>query len=1265
MPRKITLKKKTKIKNAELIKNLFNKHNLFADTLKRLDLPLYVNSNNKNFPQFINENFIDAKMDILSDYPSNTISLAAKNHQRFVANYLSDNTPYKSVLLYHGLGSGKTAASILTAEGNINKKYIVLAPASLKVNYIDEVAKFANIFNDDADEIISKFNWFFLPITNVSKFTKILQHSFFNKMITKKIFNKLVQNGGIYLIENTSLDEEAKKIIRIVSEDNEHYESDKTNIKTQIKILKENKEIIRKLKYNTYSYDANKYTLINIFEKELPEEYKEHLLKKTVDSSRSKSSITKEDQLDFLDMMYDTSDENAGIYNPFDNKIIIVDEIHNLVSKIHNKSFYGLKLYELIMRSKNSKCIFLSGTPVINFPYELGILCNMLKGLIRVYEFNFEGSEQNIKELLNTCYFIDRYKLNNSKLLITLPPHNFKRKFDVDGNYEGLIKYTVDENNINEDNLYISLRDLLISQGITINEPFKKKYFSIFPGMFNEEITRDSNGREEFIKSRKDIENDIDSFNNFYIDSDEVAIKNELNFKNRVIGLVSFYNEIISTDDSIIFPEKITASKSETLVEMSDYQFIHYSKERERERKLEKISRKQSNANSILDKQPSYFKVFSRQAGIFVFPPNIIRPRKNREIIQEEIKEVIDPTIDEPSESANLKDYDTQLNDAILELDESNLSVNSTEDNLYNLAILSPKYTKILENIYNTNGNIFIYSQYRSVEGVGIFTKVLNIAGFKQYLPDEEHNTIINIGDNVRYIEDSSVLESSSSFKFGKIIKIDTNSYTIKKYQSEQNITIIYNNATPNIFPCRYILWTGTEGHDERKKSLDYFNKETNKYGKLCLILITTETGAEGISLKCVRQVHIMEPYWNNVRKKQVIGRARRVLSHDTLNDDEKNVKIFEYTIKYSQAQLNPTKFKNQFLDTLGSDATTFNLAHIEQYTKLLQDDYSYDIKEKIENITDSMGDTITELEKTEFINKLIKKTHNSILQKISDLCGDINLQDSGKTSDEVLNDIAEKKEIILNKLLFIIKQSAIDCQYNLSDNRMSDPENLRSLQCYNNIQSSSQYNFKLQSVAESSKDTDISLLKNISSAKNPIKVPINIPGIGIISVLMFKNDSFDSIDELPENITKIYDYYTYRGFNPNLDISTRGTEEVIGKIIKNNGKITQIKFNNSAIAKNFELYKIIENTIQEHQTTLNKDLSQIENINHLRVAVVFKTTEDEGDSEEEDVDEALLSEIKGIKCPSCSDSIKPVFINGAECAICEFPREAAVEFWD
>ena len=42
-------------------------------------------------------------------------------------------------------------------------------------------------------------------------------------------------------------------------------------------------------------------------------------------------------------------------------------------------------------------------------------------------------------------------------------------------------------------------------------------------------------------------------------------------------------------------------------------------------------------------------------------------------------------------------------------------------------------------------------------------------------------------------------------------------------------------------------------------------------------IMIISSAGAEGISLKCVRQVHILEPYWNYVRLDQVLGRAIRM----------------------------------------------------------------------------------------------------------------------------------------------------------------------------------------------------------------------------------------------------------------------------------------------------------------------------------------------------------------------------------------------------
>ena len=66
----------------------------------------------------------------------------------FVRNYLSFETPYNSLLLYHGLGTGKTCSAISVSEEmrrynnqlGINKKIIVVASDMsrkiLKFNYL-------------------------------------------------------------------------------------------------------------------------------------------------------------------------------------------------------------------------------------------------------------------------------------------------------------------------------------------------------------------------------------------------------------------------------------------------------------------------------------------------------------------------------------------------------------------------------------------------------------------------------------------------------------------------------------------------------------------------------------------------------------------------------------------------------------------------------------------------------------------------------------------------------------------------------------------------------------------------------------------------------------------------------------------------------------------------------------------------------------------------------------------------------------------------
>jgi hypothetical protein len=59
--------------------------------------------------------------------------------------------------------------------------------------------------------------------------------------------------------------------------------------------------------------------------------------------------------------------------------------------------------------------------------------------------------------------------------------------------------------------------------------------------------------------------------------------------------------------------------------------------------------------------------------------------------------------------------------------------------------------------------------------------------------------------------------------------------------------------------------------------------------------MMVSPAGAEGISLMNVRQVHLMEPYWHEVRITQMIGRAVRICSHKALPKAERHVDIYRY----------------------------------------------------------------------------------------------------------------------------------------------------------------------------------------------------------------------------------------------------------------------------------------------------------------------------------------------------------------------------------
>lgn len=83
---------------------------------------------------------------------------------------------------------------------------------------------------------------------------------------------------------------------------------------------------------------------------------------------------------------------------------------------------------------------------------------------------------------------------------------------------------------------------------------------------------------------------------------------------------------------------------------------------------------------------------------------------------------------------------------------------------------------------------------------------------------------------------------------------------------------------------------------DMSKKKRDEAVRELNQ-GDIKALLVSG-AGAEGLDLKGVKQVQVLEPHWNDERLRQVIGRARRYKSHEHLPPEERKVQVERYAAR-------------------------------------------------------------------------------------------------------------------------------------------------------------------------------------------------------------------------------------------------------------------------------------------------------------------------------------------------------------------------------
>ena len=939
---------------------------------------------------------------------------------------MNSDSPYRGILVYHGLGSGKTCSAIAASEALFaknNKKIIVMTPKSLQKNFIRELT-FCGFRHYRIEN-----HWIDLEWTSETKLFAL----------------NVLGLSGKYL--------EVKKPAKLWIPDfskPSNFKSLKPSDQADVR-----RQILDAINNNVQFISYNGITTKRLIE--------------------------------------------LATGKVFDNKTIIIDEIHNLIRLMQGNLEYflqkgvgawaasrtsepittdrwkllniegekkmysrGYLFYRLLTDATNSRIIGLSGTPLINFPQELGILANCLHKYINSASTNFRSQDmpadkKMIKQLADENPYIDDIRFTegsgNMTVLFTGLPEGTKKKFS-DKEFIGIVR---EETVKPFAEIAASFKEALAKKGRKVE--FTLAALPLLP-IFSDDF------REAFV-------------------NDAGLLKEggpDIVLGKRLTGLISYYK-----GSKVELMPKITSDVLE-FVEMSDFQASAYMEVRGDEVEKELKQKKKAKGKLApwlseaekLDKSTTY-KMVSRQTCNFAFLEEIVRPRPKKlgkiELSVEGV-DAVDNDIGDGDELAvsvvgeqltvgderdagdegEARDEDAEFRkevegekedeepaaaaaapvtktvvdgemktkyEAIQALKkqaeaegkpfkptpEQNRIINIHKCRLGNtgdyqkdcervraclryfgkdeqtsksgkrygklslngeLAKYSAKFARMLQRMEESPGPNLVYSQFLSMEGIGIFSICMDING---YVPIE-----------ISYNPDTKAPQFNEA--------------TLKSLK-----------LGPEGDVKRYIKFTGGEADDVRRMNLALFNcrfsdlppglqgpldefgwtsdnakiKTLLLKGALCNTFCITSAGAEGISLRNVRRVHLMEPYWNDVRIAQVKGRAIRICSHIDFPDvADRSVEIYTYLSCFSKKQ------------QMGKEVD----------------------KEKIDG-TIRMKDAISTEEAAEAFGR--ERTDG--------------LENYITTSDEQLYMVSFKKRKLIGGMEALMKTAAIDCQLNETEN--------------------------------------------------------------------------------------------------------------------------------------------------------------------------------------------------------------------------------------
>jgi superfamily II DNA or RNA helicase len=636
-------------------------------------------------------------------------------HQLFVKNFLSFQTPYNSLLLYHGLGSGKTCSAIGIAEEmrsymkqtGITKQIIVVASPNVQDNFR------LQLFDE----------------------------------------RKLKEENGMWnmnsCIGNTLLNE-----------------INPTHLSglTRERIITQINAIIRQY-YHFMGYN----------------EFANYISKKTAVPEDAGYSKTDQKELTI-----------QKIKTVFNNRLLIIDEIHNLTLADNKQKRTSQLLNVIAKHSENMRLLLLSATPMYNSYEEIIWIANLMNtndkrstidtsdvfdrnGNFKKPNGNYEGGKELLKRKL-TGYVSYVRGENPYSFPYRVYPKYFAPDRTLEENQRIYPTKQMNQKLIDEPLLHVPvyLNDL--------GEYQSKGYQFIMMNLSARSLNQtDRNGLERIMPTFENMDTfgytllhgPLASLNIIYPNKDLDKMISD--FENGNLDEESFGSEEISQTLASFVGEK--------------------------------------GLNSVVKYKSDEHPVPLRHS--FEYYPEVLK-EYGRVFSQEKIHKY------------------------------------------------SKKIATICECIKQSKGIVLVYSQFIDGGSVPI-ALALEEMGFSRF---------------------GTASHTKNLFKNPPREPID--SITMKTRQQ------MANEGLGTFKPAKYVMITGhKEFSPNNYEDVKYSTNPDNLYGEKVKVILISKAAAEGLDFKNIRQIHILEPWYNMNRIEQIIGRGVRNQSHCGLPFEERNVEIY------------------------------------------------------------------------------------------------------------------------------------------------------------------------------------------------------------------------------------------------------------------------------------------------------------------------------------------------------------------------------------